>query len=87
MVLKYTLVFSQNIDFARLGNEIRPLLGRNFFEKNMRVSGNLQVDGNLEILGDVTQLQVSNLQIEDKNRLSSFENYTYLISIIFFGYL
>jgi len=38
-----------------------------FFEKNMRVSGNLQVDGNLEILGDVTQLQVSNLQIEDKN--------------------
>lgn len=33
----------------------------------MRVSGNLQVDGNLEILGDVTQLQVSNLQIEDKN--------------------
>ena len=38
-----------------------------FFEKALRVSGNLQVDGNLEILGDVTQLQVSNLQIEDKN--------------------
>lgn len=34
MVLKYTIVFGQNIDFARLGNEIQPLLGRNFFEKN-----------------------------------------------------
>lgn len=34
MVLKYTLVFSQNIDFVRLGNEIQPLLGRNLFEKN-----------------------------------------------------
>lgn len=38
-----------------------------FFEKNMRVSGNLQVDGNVDILGDVVQIQVSNLQVEDKN--------------------
>jgi len=34
MVLKYTIVYAQNIDFARLGNEIQPLLGRNFFEKS-----------------------------------------------------
>ena len=34
MVLKYTIVYGQTIDFARLGNEIQPLLGRNFFEKS-----------------------------------------------------
>lgn len=38
-----------------------------FFEKSLRVSGNLQVDGNVDILGDVVQIQVSNLQVEDKN--------------------
>ena len=32
MLLKYAIVYSQNIDFARLGNDIHPLLGRNFFE-------------------------------------------------------
>jgi len=34
MLLKYAIVYSQNIDFARLGNHIHPLLGRNFFELN-----------------------------------------------------
>ena len=34
MVLKYTIVYAQNIDFARLGNEIQPLLGRKFFENS-----------------------------------------------------
>ena len=38
-----------------------------FFEKNLRVSGNLQVDGNVDILGDIVSINVSNLQIEDKN--------------------
>lgn len=38
-----------------------------FFEKNLRVSGNLQVDGNVDILGDIVNVNVSNLQIEDKN--------------------
>jgi hypothetical protein len=38
-----------------------------FYEKNLRVSGNLQVDGNVDILGDVVNVNVSNLQIEDAN--------------------
>lgn len=42
-----------------------------FFEKNLRVSGNLQVDGNVDILGDVVNVNVSNLQIEDKNVIIS----------------
>jgi hypothetical protein len=42
-----------------------------FFEKNLRVSGNLQVDGNVDILGDVVNINVSNLQIEDKNVIIS----------------
>ena len=42
-----------------------------FFEKNLRVSGNLQVDGNVDILGDVVNVNVSNLQIEDKNIIIS----------------
>jgi cytoskeletal protein CcmA (bactofilin family) len=42
-----------------------------FFEKNLRVSGNLQVDGNVDILGDVVSVNVSNLQIEDKNVIIS----------------
>jgi hypothetical protein len=42
-----------------------------FFEKNLRVSGNLQVDGNVDILGDVVNINVSNLQIEDKNVIVS----------------
>ena len=42
-----------------------------FYEKNLRVSGNLQVDGNVDILGDVVNINVSNLQIEDKNVIIS----------------
>jgi hypothetical protein len=42
-----------------------------FFEKNLRISGNLQVDGNVDILGDVVNINVSNLQIEDKNVIVS----------------
>jgi hypothetical protein len=42
-----------------------------FYEKNLRVSGNLQVDGNVDILGDVVNVNVSNLQIEDKNVIIS----------------
>ena len=42
-----------------------------FYEKNLRVSGNLQVDGNVDILGDVVNINVSNLQIEDKNVIVS----------------
>jgi hypothetical protein len=42
-----------------------------FYEKNLRVSGNLQVDGNVDILGDVVNVNVSNLQIEDKNIIIS----------------
>jgi cytoskeletal protein CcmA (bactofilin family) len=41
------------------------------FEKNLRVSGNLQVDGNVDILGEVVRINVSNLQIEDKNVIIS----------------
>lgn len=33
MAINYTIVYGQNIDFALLGNEIQPLLGRSFFEK------------------------------------------------------
>jgi CO dehydrogenase/acetyl-CoA synthase epsilon subunit len=34
LVIMLNIVYSQNIDFVRLGNEIQPLLGRNFFEKS-----------------------------------------------------
>jgi cytoskeletal protein CcmA (bactofilin family) len=42
-----------------------------FFEKNLRVSGNLQVNGDVDILGEVVRINVSNLQIEDKNVIIS----------------
>ena len=42
-----------------------------FFEKNLRVSGNLQIDGDVDILGDLVRINVSNLQIEDKNVIIS----------------
>ena len=78
MVLKYTLVFSQNIDFARLGNEIRPLLGRNFFEKNK--SSIIRQNKLLGILGQESQwLGLKSRQsldlvvfFVDKNQYSSF---------------
>jgi hypothetical protein len=38
-----------------------------FFDKNLTVSGNLTVDGDVNILGDIVSINVSNLQIEDKN--------------------
>ena len=43
------------------------VVSSSFFEKNLRVSGNLQVDGNLDILGDIVNVNVSELFIEDKN--------------------
>jgi cytoskeletal protein CcmA (bactofilin family) len=42
-----------------------------FFEKNLRVSGNLQIDGDVDILGELVRINVSNLQIEDKNVIIS----------------
>jgi len=78
MVLKYTLVFSQNIDFVRLGNEIQPLLGRNLFEKNQN-----SIDRQNKLLGILGQesewLGLKSRQsldlvvfFMDKNQYSSF---------------
>lgn len=46
MLLKYAMVFSQNVDFTRLGNEIHPLLGRNYL-----VQSNYEILKNNSILG------------------------------------
>ena len=53
MVLNYTIVYGQNIDFASLGNEIQPLLGRNFFEKNL--TNVINQDKGWGILGQESQ--------------------------------
>jgi hypothetical protein len=42
-----------------------------FFEKNLKVSGNLIVEGDVDILGELVRINVSNLQIEDKNVIIS----------------
>jgi hypothetical protein len=78
MVLKYTLVFSQNIDFVRLGNEIQPLLGRNLFEK--KPLGLIKHNKLLGILGQESEwLGLKSRQsldlvvfFMDKNQYSSF---------------
>ena len=78
MVLKYTIVYGQNIDFARLGNEIQPLLGRNFFEKNQ--TGITKQNKILGVLGQESQwLGVKSRQsldlilfFKDKNQYTSF---------------
>lgn len=53
VAMNYSVVYSQNIDFAWLGNEIQPLLGRNFFE-NAQTSV-IKKDKLLGILGQESQ--------------------------------
>jgi len=78
LVIKLNIVYSQNIDFARLGNEIQPLLGRNFFEKNQ--SSIIRQNKLLGILGqDSKWLGLKSRQsldlvmfFMDKNHYTSF---------------
>lgn len=78
MLLKYTIVYGQNINFARLGNEIQPLLGRNFFEKSQ--TNIINQDKLWGILGQESQwLGVKSRQsldlilfFKDKNQYTSF---------------
>jgi hypothetical protein len=78
VILNYTIIYSQNIDFARLGNEIQPLLGRNFFEKSQ--TNIINQDKVWGILGQESQwLGVKSRQsldlilfFKDKNQYTSF---------------
>jgi hypothetical protein len=78
MVLHYTIIYGQTIDFARLGNEIQPLLGRNFFEKSQ--TNIINQDKVWGILGQESQwLGVKSRQsldlilfFKDKNQYTSF---------------
>ena len=53
VILNYTIIYGQNIDFIRLGNKIQPLLGRNFFEKSQ--TGITNQNKILGILGQESQ--------------------------------
>ena len=76
--IKLSIVYSQNIDFARLGNDIQPLLGRNLFEKSQ--STKIRQNKLLGILGQDSQWlglksrQALDLVVYfmDKNQYSSF---------------
>ena len=78
MILNYTIIYGQNIDFARLSNKIQPLLGRNFFEKNQ--SKLINLDNGWGVLGQESQwLGVKSRQsldfilfFKDKNQYTSF---------------
>ena len=78
VILNYTIIYGQNIDFIRLGNEIQPLLGRNFFEKSQ--TGITNQNKILGILGQESQwLGVKSRQsldlilfFKDKNQYTSF---------------
>ena len=78
VILNYTIIYGQNIDFIRLGNKIQPLLGRNFFEKSQ--TGITNQNKILGILGQESQwLGVKSRQsldlilfFKDKNQYTSF---------------
>lgn len=77
LAINYTVIYSQNIDFILLGNEIKPLLGRFFFEKSQ--SSIIKQNNLLGILGQESQwLGVKSRQsldlsvfFKDKNQYTS----------------